>query len=140
VVVKKYGRGAWLLCVLLVATACVLVRRTSRTARPVDGEEAMAPMPYTNCMKFVPKSKSAVYDLHDELNRPRITRLRVIRRKLGFTQKEMEQELHMTHTVYAMLEQGRISDPYPYMRTRLEEYFNVSWERLMEKVPDKGEA
>ncbi len=65
-------------------------------------------------MRFVRKSKSAVYDLHDELRRPRVTRLRLFRRKLGFSQKEMEQELHMTHTVYAMLKHRR-----PYNPSRL---------------------
>src|SRR2546428_605229 len=60
------------------------------------------------------------------------TRLRMIRKSMGLSQSLVERMLGITHGLYSMLEQGRLTQPYPYIERVLEEFFGFPIEILLQ--------
>jgi transcriptional regulator with XRE-family HTH domain len=64
----------------------------------------------------------------------KVTRLFYLRKESGFTQRAFERIIGIPHALYAMLEQGRVNKPYPYMKQKLEEYFKRPFAELMQLI------
>jgi DNA-binding XRE family transcriptional regulator len=80
---------------------------------------------------------TVIADQYCEESRPvrKITRMKLLRKMLGHSQSQVEKFTHINHTLYSMLENGRVARPYPWMARRLESYYGTTMDRLLEFVP-----
>jgi len=68
------------------------------------------------------------------MNDIQVTRMYHMRINRSLRQKDVEEMCGIPHTVYSAVETGRMSEPWNYVKEKLEAFYGMPLAELLEKV------